>query len=106
MVTSPPQALRRLPIRDASVPRVEETTLVLTAARIGEDDAGFGAIGLVAVFWLGLAAALLILAYAARFAEAPQHWELFLYERRSVLTLIGVNMAAMAAICYVIVATA
>ena len=79
---------------------------MLTAARIGEDDGGFGAIGLVTVFWLGLAAALLIAAYAVRFTEVPQPFGMFLYERRSVLALIGVNMAAMAAICYLIVATA
>lgn len=106
VVASPPEPLRRLPIRDASTPHVEETTLVLTAARVGDDDGGFGAIGLVTVFWLGLAAALLILAYAVRFAEVPQPWGLFFYERRGVLALIGVNMAAMAAVCYVIVATA
>jgi len=79
---------------------------VLTAARIGEDDGGFGAIGLVTVFWLGLAAALLIVGYVVRFAEVPEPLGLFLYERRSVLALIGVNMAAMAGICYLIVATA
>lgn len=106
MVTSSAEPLRRLPIRDASTPRLQETALVLTAARIGEDDGGFGAIGLVTVFWLGLAAALLIAAYAVRFAQVPQPWAMFLYERRSVLALIGVNMAAAAAICYVIVATA
>jgi hypothetical protein len=105
-VTSTVEPLRRLPIRDASTPRIEEATLVLTAARIGEEDGGFGAIGLITVFWLGLAAALLIVAYVARFAEVPQPWGMFLYERRSVLALIGVNMAAMAAVCYVIVATA
>ena len=95
---------RRLPIRDASTPRVEETTLVLTAARIGEEDGGFGAIGLVTVFWLGLAAALLVVGYVVRFTDVP--FGVFLHERRSVLALIGFNMAAMAAICYLIVATA
>src|SRR5687768_3467206 len=105
-VPSPVEPLRRLPIRDASTPRVEETALVLTAARIGEDDGGLGAIGLVTVLWLGLAAALLIVGYVVRFAEVPEPLGLFLYERRSVLALIGVNMAAMAGICYLIVATA
>ncbi len=97
------QPLRRLPIRDASAPRVDETALVLTAARIGEDDDGFGTIGLVTAFWLCLAAALLIVAYVVRFAEVTQPFGMFLYERRSVLALIGVNMVAAAAICYLVV---
>ena len=105
-MTSPAEPIRRLPIRDASAPRVDETALVLTAARIGEDDGGFGALGLVTAFWLGLAAALLIVAYAVRFAEVPQPLRVFLYERRSVLALIGVNMVFAAAICYLVVGTA
>jgi hypothetical protein len=105
-VTRPPQPIRRLPIRDAFAPRVDETTLVLTAASIGADDGGFGAIDLVTAFWLGLAAALLIVAYVVRFAEVPQPFGMFLYERRSVLALIGVNMVAAAAICYLVVGTA
>jgi hypothetical protein len=105
-VTSPAEPLRRLPIRDGSAPPVDETALVLTAARIGEDDGGFGALGLVTAFWLGLAAALLIVAYAVRFAEVPQPLRVFLYERRSVLALIGVNMVFAAAICYLVVGTA
>ncbi len=105
-VTSPAEPIRRLPIRDASAPPVDETTLVLTAARLGETDGGFGAIDLVTAFWLGLAAALLIVAYVVRFAEVPQPFGMFLYERRSVLALIGVNMVAAAAICYLVVGTA
>ena len=97
------EPLRRLPIRDASAPRVDETTLVLTAARIGEDDGGFGAFDLVTAFWLGLAAALLIVGYVVRFAEVPQPLGVFLFERRSVLALIGVNMVFAAAICYLVV---
>ena len=98
--------IRRLSIRDATAPPVDETTLVLTAARIGEADGGFGAIDLVTAFWLGLAAALLIVAYVVRFAEVPQPFGMYLYERRSVLALIGVNMVAAAAICYLVVGTA
>ena len=105
-VTSPVEPLRRLPIRDASAPRADETRLVLTAASIEADDGGFGAIDLVTAFWLGLAAALLIVAYVVRFAEVPQPFGMFLYERRSVLALIGVNMVAAAAICYLVVGTA
>lgn len=101
-----PAEVRRLPIRDAAAPRVDETALVLTAAHIGEDDGGFGALGLVTAFWLGLAAALLLVAYLVRFAEVPQPLGLFLYERRSVLALIGVNMVFAAAICYLVVGTA
>jgi hypothetical protein len=104
--TIPAEPIRRLPIRDASPPPLDETTLVLTAARIGEDDPGFGAIGLVAALWLGLAAALLVVAYVVRFAEVPQPFGMFLYERRSVLALIGVNMVAAAAICYLVVGMA
>ncbi len=100
------EPLRRLPIRDASAPRVDETTLVLTAARIGEDDGGFGAFDLVTAFWLGLAAALLIVGYVVRFAEVPEPLGVFLFERRSVLALIGVNMVLAAAICYLVVGTA
>ena len=40
--------------------------------RIGEDDGGFGAFDLVTAFWLGLAAALLIVGYVVRFAEVPE----------------------------------
>ncbi len=106
VVTTPAEPLRRLPIRDASAPPVDETTLVLTAARVGEDDGGLGAIDLVTAFWLGLAAALLIVPYVVRLAEVPQPLGVFLFERRSVLALIGVNMVLAAAICYLVVATA
>lgn len=103
VVAKPAEPLRRLPIRDASAPRVDETTLVLTAARIGDNDGGVGAIGVVAAFWLALAAALLVVAYLAPFADVPQPVAVFLYERRSVLALIAINMVAAAGICYLIV---
>ena len=89
VVVKPAEPLRHLPIRDATAPRVEETALILTAARFGEDDGGVGAIGLVAAFWLALAAALLLVAYVAPFADVPQPLGVFLYERRSVLALIA-----------------
>ena len=103
VVTTPAEPLRHPPIRDASAPRVDETALVLTAARIGEDDVGVGRIAVVALFWLALAAALLIVAYVAPFADVPGPGRVFLYERRGVLALIGVNMVAAAAICYLVV---
>jgi hypothetical protein len=106
LVTKPAEPLRRLPIRDASTPRIGETALVLTAAQVGEGDGSVGAIVLVAAFWLALAVALLVVASVAPFAEVPQPLGVFLYERRSVLALIGVNMLAAAAICYLVVAAA
>ena len=105
VVVKPAEPLRHLPIRDATAPRVEETALILTAARFGEDDGGLSAVAVVAAFWLALAAALLLVAYVAPFADVPQPLGVFLYERRSVLALIAVNMVAAAAICYLVVGT-
>jgi hypothetical protein len=72
----------------------------------GEEDDGIGAIALAAAFWLGLAAALLLIAYVTPFVVAPQPLGTFLHERRGQFALIGVNMVAAAAVCYLVVATA
>ena len=69
------------------------------------DDGGFDGDRLSPRFWLGLAASLLVVA-SSRVRSLPQPYGVFLYERRSVLALIGVNMLAVAAICYLVVATA
>jgi hypothetical protein len=107
-VTKPVEELRRLPIRDASRPAPGETALVLAAAGFdpgGDADDGISAIGLAAAFWLGLAAALLLIAYVTPFVAVPQPFGTFLYERRRQFVVIGMNMVATAAVCYLVVAT-
>ena len=103
----PPEALRHLPIRDASISATDEKAMVLAAAGFGsavEDDDGLGTIGLAAVFWFGLAVALLLSAYIAPFEVVPQPFGTFLYERRNQFALIGVNMVAAAVVGYLVVA--
>jgi len=105
----PGDAARPLASNLNAVP--EDIVPNMVVARLGRDGTtmlynSFGTIDLVTAFWLGLAAALLIVAYVVRFAEVPQPFGMFLYERRSVLALIGVNMVAAAAICYIVVGTA
>jgi hypothetical protein len=60
---------------------------------------------LAAALWLGLAAALLLIAYITTLVVVPQPLGTFLYERRSQFALIGMNMVAAAAVCYLVVAT-
>ena len=105
----PVEPLRHLPIRDASIPATGETALVLAAAGFvpaAKDDDGLGAVALAAVFWLGLAVVLLLIAYVAPFEIVPQPFGTFLYERRNHFALVGVNMVAAAVVCYLVIATA
>ena len=103
-----PEPLRYLPIRDASIPTSGETAVVLAAAGFApaaEDD-GLSTVALAAVFWLGLAVVLLLIAYVAPFEIVPQPLGTFLYERRNHFALVGVNMVAAAVVCYLVIATA
>ncbi len=104
----PVEPLRHLPIRDASIPATGETALVLAAAGFvpAAKDDGLGTVALAAVFWLGLAVVLLLIAYIAPFEIVPQPFGTFLYEWRNHFALVGVNMVAAAVVCYLVIATA
>lgn len=107
-VSAPVEPLRRLPIRDASLPS-GETALVLAAFGVepaGSEDDGLGAIALAAAVWLGLAFALLVIAYVTPLLVSQPPFGPFLHERRSQFALVGANMVATAAVCYLVVSTA
>ncbi len=97
-VPKPAETIRHLPIRDSSIVRFDETPLVLAAA--GEDGGGgVSATALVAAIWLGLAGALLLIAYFAPLAAvAPR-----LNDRRGQFALVGTNMVVAAAVGYFVV---
>ena len=101
--------LRRLPIRDASLPSQRETALVLASFGVdpatSEDD-GVGAIALAAAVWLGLAFALLAIAFLTPLLVSQPPFGPFLHERRNQVALVGANMVATAAVCYLVVSTA
>jgi hypothetical protein len=102
------EALRRLPIRDASIPPGAETAGVLAATGFAPgstDGEGIGAIAWATAFWLGLAAALLLIASVTPLVGVSQPVGAFLYERRSQFALVGMNMVAVAVLCYLVVAT-
>lgn len=84
-----------------------ETPLVLAAFGVspGNEDDGVGTIALAAAVWLGLAAALLGLAYLTPFLVSQQPLGPFLHERRNQFALVGANMIAAAVVCYLVVAT-
>jgi hypothetical protein len=102
--TEPAQALRRLPIRDASMPTGGETALVLTAFGVSPQSDGVNPIALAATVLLSLAAALLALAYVAPFLVDQQRFGPFLYQRRNQVAHVGANMIAAAVVCYLVVA--
>jgi len=104
----PIEALRHLPIRDASIPATGERAVVLAATGFVpavEHNDGLGTIALAAVCWFGLAVALLLIAYVAPLQVVPQPLGGFLYERRNQFALVGVNMVAAAVVCYLVVVT-
>jgi hypothetical protein len=100
--TQPAEALRHLPIRDPSIVRVDETALVLAASGVvpaAQGDGGISATEVVAVLWLGLAGALLLIAYFAPLAAVEPR----LNDRRGQFALIGTNMVVAAAVGYFVV---
>ena len=108
-VAKQPETIRRLPIRDGLLPSQGETALVLAAFGVeparSEDD-GLGPIALATAVWLGLALALLAIACLTPFLASQPPLGLFLHERRSQVALVGANMVATAAVCYLVVSTA
>ena len=105
-VAKPAEPLRRLAIRDASLPAQARPTFVLAAFGGEQGEGGSnGPIALAAVAWLGLAVVLLALAYLTPLLVGRTTVGPFLYERRNQLALVGVNMVAAAAVCYIVVAT-
>ena len=108
-VAAPVEPLRRLPIRDASLPSQGKTALVLAAfgfdpAR-SEDDR-LEPIALATAVWLGLALVLLAIACLTPFIAIQPPLGPFLHARRSQVALVGANMVATAAVCYLVVSTA
>lgn len=105
------ETLRRLPIRDASLPS-SETALVLAAFGVDpvrSEDEGLGTIALATAVWLGLAVALLVIAYLTPLLVSQPSFGPVLYvlhERRNQVALVGANMMAAAAVCYLVVFTA
>jgi hypothetical protein len=105
VVPKPAETIRHLPIRDSSIVRVDETTLVLAASGVvpaAQGDGGISATEVVAVLWLGLAGALLLIAYFAPLAVVAPH----LNDRRGQFALIGTNMVVAAAVGYFVVVVA
>jgi hypothetical protein len=97
-VPKPAETIRHLPILDSSIVRFDETPLVLAAA--GEDGGGVSATALVAVIWLGLAGALLLVACVTPFVAVAAR----LNDRRGQFALIGTNMVVAAVVGYLVVA--
>ena len=104
---APVVPLRRLPIRDASMPAAGETTLVLAAFGASPRNSGDGVnpIALAATVLLSLALALMALAYFAPFVVDQQRFGPFLVDRRNQFLRVGGNMFAAAVVCYLVVAT-
>lgn len=104
----PAEALRRLPIRDPSIVRVDETAVVLAAAGLepaGEDDGGgISATAVAAGLWLGLAGALLLVACVTPFLAVAEPLGARLNDRRGQFALIGTNMVVAAVVGYLVVA--
>lgn len=97
-VPKPEETIRRLPVRDSSIVRFDETPLVLAAA--GEDGGGGSATALVAAIWLGLAGVLLLVACVTPFVAVAAR----LHDRRGQFALIGTNMVVAAVVGYLVVA--
>lgn len=95
----PAETIRHLPIRDSSIVRLDETPLVLAAAGEG-GGGGVSATVLIAGVWLGLAGALLLVAFATPFVAAAAR----LNDRRGQFALIGTNMVVAAVVGYLVVA--
>jgi hypothetical protein len=102
-VSRPEEALRRLPIHDPSIVRVDETAFVLAASGlepVTNRDGGISATEVAVGLWLGLAGALLLIACATPLvAVAPR-----LNEWRGQLALVGTNMVVAAVVGYLVVA--
>jgi hypothetical protein len=102
-VSKPEEALRRLPIRDPSIVRVDETAFVLAASGVepvANRDGGISTTEVAVGLWLGLAGALLLVACATPLvAVAPR-----LNDRRGQFALVGTNMVVAAVVGYLVVA--
>ena len=99
-VSKPAATIRHLPVRDSSIVRLSETALVLAAEGEGGGGGDFSATALVAGLWLGLAGALLLIAWATPYVALPAP----LNDRRGQLALMGANMFVVAGLGYFVVA--
>jgi hypothetical protein len=97
---APEPELRRLPIRDSAIVRLESGAAVLGAFGLvsdRDDDDGAISTDLVVAVWFGLAAALLAVSLLSPVVAARDARGLTLYERRGVFALIGINMVMVGA---------
>ena len=104
-----PETIRPRLIRDGSLPSQGETALVLAAFGVEpatSEDGGLEPITLATAVWLGLALALLAIAFLTPLLASRSPVVLFLHERRNQVALVGANMVATAAVCFLIVSTA
>jgi hypothetical protein len=102
----PEEALRHLPIRDASIVRLDVKANVAGAVAVvsrGSGEDGVSATGIVVTVWLAFAAALLLVASLMRYLVAVDPLAP-LVDRRGQLALIGTNMIAVAVVGYLVVA--